>query len=36
LTFYSKGEDTYNYNYDYGKTEKPWGQISAIKASIFD
>jgi len=30
LTFYSKGEATYNYNYEYGKTEKPLGQIRAV------
>ena len=35
LTLHSKGEATYNY-YEYGKTEKPLGQIRAVKVTIYD
>lgn len=33
LTFYSKGEATYNY-YDYGRDQPPLGQIKAVKVTM--
>jgi hypothetical protein len=35
LTFYSKGEATYNY-YDYGKNDEPLGQIKAVKVTMYE
>ena len=35
LTFYSKGEATYNY-YDWGNGGKPLGQIRAIKVTMYE
>lgn len=35
LTFYSKGEATYNY-YDYGKQDEPLGQIRAVKVTMYE
>jgi hypothetical protein len=35
LTFYSKGEATYNY-YDYEKNEEPLGQIRAVKVTMYE
>ena len=32
LTFYSRGEATYDY-YDYGKQDEPLGQIQAVKVA---
>jgi len=35
MTFYSKGEATYNY-YDWGNDDKPLGQIRAIKVTMYE
>jgi hypothetical protein len=35
LTFYSKGESTYNY-YDYEHRESPLGQIQAVKVTTYE
>jgi hypothetical protein len=35
LTFYSKGEATYNY-FDYGKQDEPLGQIKAVKVTMYE
>jgi hypothetical protein len=35
LTFYSKGEATYNY-YDYGAQDEPLGQIRAVKVTMYE
>lgn len=35
LTFYSKGEATYNY-YDYGEPNEPLGQVRAVKVTMYE
>ena len=35
ITFYSKGEATYNY-YDWGASEGPLGQIKAMKVTLYE